>query len=73
MRKAEEHKARLLALLEQEQQRPARDLEQKFLPAPQPQPDPPQRYHRLWIVLLVLIMAIAALIWNRTSAYWPFG
>ena len=82
LRKAEEReqqvqqeKARLLALLEAEQQA-RRDLEQKLLPPPpppQPEPPPPRRHHRLWLLLAILALAVAALVWTRTSAYWPLG
>jgi len=49
-----------------------RDLEQKLLPPPQPDL-PPRRHHRLWLLLAILALAIAALVWTRTSAYWPLG
>ncbi len=64
---AQQEKARLLSLLEAEQQA-RRDLEQKLLPPP-----PPRRHHRLWLLLAILALAIAALVWTRTSAYWPLG
>ena len=71
---AQQEKARLLSLLEAEQQA-RRDLEQKLLPPPPPhQPElPPRRHHRLWLLLAILALAIAALVWTRTSAYWPLG
>ena len=87
LRKAEEReqqvqqeKTRLLSLLEAEQQA-RRDLEQKLLPPPpppqpepEPQPEPPpRRHHRLWLLLAILALAITALVWTRTSAYWPLG
>ena len=81
LRKAEEReqqvqqeKTRLLSLLEAEQQA-RRDLEQKLLPPPPPpQPEqPPRRHHRLWLLLAILALAVAALVWTRTSAYWPLG
>ena len=78
LRKAEEReqqvqqeKTRLLSLLEAEQQA-RRDLEQKLLPPPQPDL-PPRRHHRLGLLLAILALAIAALVWTRTSAYWPLG
>ncbi len=72
-REGREREARLMALLEAEQQA-RRDLEQKLLPPPQPQPDlPPRHYHRLGLLLAILALAIAALVWTRTSAYWPLG
>ena len=47
-----------------------RDLEQKLLPPPlQPEP-PPHRYHRLWLLLAILALTVAALVWTHTSAYW---
>jgi excisionase family DNA binding protein len=73
LKQAHEEKARLLALLEAEQQA-RRDLEQKLLPPPPPQPEPPpHRHHQLWLLLAILALAIAALVWTRTSAYWPLG
>ncbi|MER2513405.1 MAG: hypothetical protein ABTQ25_13490 [Nitrosomonas ureae] len=63
-----EREVRLLALLEAEQQARC-DLEQKLLP---PLP-PPHRHHRLGWLLAILALAIAALVWTRTSAYWPLG
>ncbi len=73
---AQQEKARLMALLEAEQQA-RRDLEQKLLPPPpppQPEPEPPpRRHHRLGLLLVILALAIAALVWTRTSAYWPLG
>jgi hypothetical protein len=70
---AQQEKARLLALLEAEQQA-RRDLEMKLLPAPPPpQPDPPRRHYRVWLLLVILALAVAALVWTRTSAYWPMG
>ena len=75
LEQAHEREARLLAMLENEQQA-RRDLEQKLLPPPQPpQPPqpPPRRHHRLWLLLAILALAGAALVWTRTSAYWPLG
>ena len=78
LKQAHEEKARLLSLLEAEQQA-RRDLEQKLLPPPpppepEPEPEPPpRRHHRLWWLLAILALAIAALVWTRTSAYWPLG
>ena len=73
---AQQEKARLLSLLEAEQQA-RRDLEQKLLPPPpppQPEPEPPpRRHHRLGLLLAILALAIAALVWTRTSVYWPLG
>ena len=71
---AQQEKARLLSLLEAEQQA-RRDLEQKLLPPPPPPPPepPPRRHHRLGLWLAILALAIAALVWTRTSAYWPLG
>ena len=71
---AQQEKARLLSLLEAEQQA-RRDLEQKLLPPPPPPPPepPPRRHHRLGLLLAILALAIAALVWTRTSAYWPLG
>ena len=71
LKQAHEEKARLLTLLEAEQQT-RRDLEQKLLPAPPP-PEPPPRRRRLWLLLAILALAVAALVWTRTSAYWPLG
>lgn len=73
-REGREREARLMALLEAEQQA-RRDLEQKLLPPPPPpQPEPPpRRHHRLGLLLAILALAIAALVWTRTSAYWPLG
>lgn len=65
---------RLLELVEHlEQSR--RALEQKLLPPPPPLPDPkpPRPHHRLWILVLILVAAIAGLVWTRTGAYWPLG
>ena len=70
---AQQEKARLLALLEAEQQA-RRELEMKLLPAPPPpQSEPPRRHYRVWLLLAILALAIAALVWTRTSAYWPMG
>ena len=71
LEQAHEREARLLAMLENEQQA-RRDLEQKLLPPPQPEPPSPPR-HRVWLLLAILALAIAALVWTRTSAYWPLG
>jgi ferric-dicitrate binding protein FerR (iron transport regulator) len=60
---------RLLALLESESAA-RRDLELKLLPPPEP---PPRRHHRLLLLLAILALAVAALVWTRTSAYWPIG
>ena len=66
---AQQEKAHLLALLEAEQAA-RRGLEQKLLPPP-PQPELlPHRYHRLWLLLAILALTVAALLWTRTSAYW---
>ena len=78
---AQEREARLLTMLEtaqqvlQAEQQARRDLEQKLLPPPPPpQPEPPpRRHHRLWLLLAILALAVAALVWTRTSAYWPLG
>jgi hypothetical protein len=74
LKQAHEEKTRLLSLLEAEQQA-RRDLEQKLLPPPPPPPPepPPRRHHRLWLWLAILALAVAALVWTRTSAYWPLG
>ena len=76
LKQAHEEKVRLLSLLEAEQQA-RRDLEQKLLPPPPPPPPPPEppprRHHRLGLLLAILVVAIAALVWTRTSAYWPLG
>jgi hypothetical protein len=73
-REGREREARLLALLESESAA-RRDLEQKLLPPPPPpQPEPPpRRHHRLGLLLAILALAVAALVWTRTSAYWPLG
>jgi len=42
----------------------------KLLPPPEP---PPRRHHRLGLWLAILALAVAALVWTRTSAYWPPG
>jgi hypothetical protein len=68
---AQQEKARLLSLLEAEQQS-RRDLEQKLLPPPQPSPPSPPR-HRVWLLLAILALAVAALVWTRTGADWPLG
>ena len=70
-REGREREARLMALLEAEQQA-RRDLEQKLLPPPQPDL-PPHHHHRLGLLLAILALAIAALVWTRTSAWWPLG
>jgi len=71
-REGREREARLLALLEAEQQARC-DLEQKLLPPP-PTPEPPPRHHhRLGWLLAILALAVAVLVWTRTSAYWPLG
>ena len=64
-----EREARLLALLESESAA-RRDLELKLLPPPEP---PPRRPHRLGLWLAILALAVAALVWTRTSAYWSMG
>jgi hypothetical protein len=75
---AQEREARLLTMLEtaqqvlQAEQQARRDLEQKLLPPPQPDL-PPRRHRRLWLLLAILALAVAALVWTRTSAYWPLG
>jgi ferric-dicitrate binding protein FerR (iron transport regulator) len=69
LQQAHEEKTRLLSLLEAEQQA-RRDLEQKLLPPPQPDL-PPRRHRRLWLLLAILALAVAALVWTRTGAYWP--
>lgn len=67
-REGRERESRLLALLEVEQAA-RRELEQKLLPAPPvPQPDPPQRHHRLWILLAILALAVTALVITRVAA-----
>jgi excisionase family DNA binding protein len=71
LQQAHEEKTRLLSLLEAEQQA-RRDLEQKLLPPPQPDL-PPRRHRRLWLLLAILALAVAALVWTRTGAYWPLG
>ena len=68
-REGREREARLLALLESESAA-RRDLELKLLPPPEP---PPRRHRRPWLWLAILALAVAALIWTRTSAYWPLG
>jgi hypothetical protein len=68
-REGREREVRLLALLESESAA-RRDLELKLLPPPEP---PPRRHRRLWLLLAILALAIAALVWTRTSAYWPLG
>jgi hypothetical protein len=72
LEQSHEREVRLLALLEAEQQA-RRDLEQKLLPPPPPpQPEPPPRRHRRpWLLLAILALAVAALVWTRTGAYWP--
>ena len=57
LRKAEEREARLLALLEAEQQA-RRDLETKLLPSPAPQPT--ARPSRTWLPLLALLLSALA-------------
>jgi len=68
-REGREREARLLALLESESAA-RRDLELKLLPPPEP---PPRRHHRPGLLLATLALAIAALVWTRTSADWPLG
>lgn len=68
-REGREREARLLALLESESAA-RRDLELKLLTPPKPLP---RRHHLLGWLLAILALAIAALIWTRTSAYWPLG
>ena len=55
---AQQEKARLLALLEAEQQA-RRDLEMKLLPAPKPTPT---GKGRLWALAIVLLAALAGLV-----------
>lgn len=69
LRDTREQQARLMTLLEAEQAA-RRELEQKLLPAPTPQPELPRRHHRLWTLLIILVAAIAALVWTRGSAWW---
>ena len=57
---AREREARLLTMLEAEQQA-RRDLEQKLLPAPKP---PPTRNTRLIVLILLWLVALVALVWN---------
>ena len=70
LEQSHEREARLLAMLEAEQQA-RRDLEQRFLPPPQLEPPSPPR-HRVWLLLAILAVAAAALVWTRTSAYYRF-
>lgn len=70
LEQAQLEKSRLLAMLENEQQA-RRDLEQRLLPAPIQKPDPPRGHHRIWFLLLVLAVAIAALVWSRAPAGHP--
>jgi hypothetical protein len=56
-----EREARLLALLESEQQA-RRDLETKLLPAPTPRPAPVGKV-RAWILLAVLVVVLAFAGW----------
>lgn len=65
-REGREREARLLAMLEAEQQA-RRDLEQKLLPAP-PTATPPARHTRLWILLMILVAAIATMMITRVAA-----
>ena len=58
--RTQEEKARLLAMLEAEQQA-RRDLETKLLPAPRPAP---VGKGRLWILLAVLVMALVFAGWR---------
>lgn len=68
LRKAEEREARLLALLEAEQQA-RRDLEMKLLPSPK-KPSPAAT-HRLWILLALLsTLAFAGWWWRDAIIYW---
>lgn len=62
---ARQEKTRLLALLEAEQEA-RRALEQKLLPPPPPAP-PLARHARLWILLAMLAMAVAALVISRDA------
>jgi ferric-dicitrate binding protein FerR (iron transport regulator) len=56
-----EREARLLAMLEAEQQA-RRELEQKLLPAPRPAPS---GIRRPWILLVLLLAALALAGWWR--------
>lgn len=59
--RTQEEKARLLAMLEAEQQA-RRELETKLLPAPRPAP---VGKGRLWILLAVLVMALVFAGWRE--------
>jgi cytochrome c-type biogenesis protein CcmH/NrfG len=55
LQQAQQEKARLLAMLEAEQQA-RRDLETKLLPAPRPAP---AGKPRLWVLVILLLLALA--------------
>lgn len=63
----QQEKTRLLSLLEAEQAA-RHELEQRFLPQPQLEPPSPHR-HRVWLLLAILAVAVAALVWTHTSVY----
>lgn len=58
LQQAQQEKARLLAMLEVEQQA-RRELETKLLPAP-PKPAP-SSHRRVWLLLMLLLVALAGL------------
>ncbi len=67
-RQAQEREARLLAMLEVEQQT-RRELETKLLPAPVPPPKPaPPRRVRAWLLLALLVVLLAFAGWRWWDA-----
>lgn len=66
LRKAEEREARLLAMLEGEQQA-RRDLETKLLPAPPPRPAPAGK-GRVWALVILLLATMVFAGWRFRDA-----
>lgn len=65
-REGREREARLLAMLENEQQA-RRELETRLLPAPPPRPAPTGKV-RVWILLALLLAALAVAGWRWRDA-----
>ncbi|TXG87832.1 MAG: hypothetical protein E6R10_07150 [Rhodocyclaceae bacterium] len=66
LEQANEREARLLAMLEGEQQT-RRDLETRLLPAPAPRPAPPGK-GRLWALVILLLATLALAGWHWRDA-----
>ena len=66
LEQANEREARLLAMLENEQQA-RRDLETRLLPAPAPRPAPAGK-GRLWALVILLLAALAFAGWRWRDA-----